>query len=190
MGRPVRIVGMQLRSPRLLLPVLAALALLAPACDGGEDEDGDGGGDAGGSADPESGTWAFSGGPISDDTCMYEDVYVDPPGSFTLTNNGDGTFTIDDSENVFDCTLSGASFTCPSRLTGTVDVGEEFGVPGVEALLSYNVEVSGDFGSDTSLSGRQDVEVTCEGANCADLADLADLTLPCGWAQEFTAATN
>lgn len=176
-------------SARFVLPLLSALALAAPACDGGEDEDGGGSG-GGGSVEPADGTWVFSGGPISDDTCMVDDVYVDPPGTFTLVNNGDGTFTINDGENTFDCTLSGASYTCPSRLTGTVDVGADSGLPGAEAVLSYNVEVSGDFDSDTSMSGRQDIEVTCEGANCSDLADLFMTSLPCGWAQAFTAATN
>lgn len=178
-------------SPRLVLPLLAALALIVPACDGGDDEDSGGsGGDSGGSADPQDGTWVFSGGPLSDDTCMVQDVYVDPPGTFTLANNGDGTFSINDGENVFECSLDGAAYSCPSRLTGTVDVGADSGLPGAEAVLSYNVSVSGTFDSDTSMSGRQDVEITCEGANCSDLADLYMTSLPCGWAQEFTAATG
>ncbi len=135
-------------------------------------------------ADPRSGTWSFAGSPPVDDSCGLEDLYVDPPGTFTLTNNGDQTFTIDDGENVFDCELEGANFSCPERLTGSEPISPELML---DAVVEYTVGVSGTLSSDTQMSGRQQVEIVCVGADCAAVEMLVGVTTPCGWAQDFSA---
>jgi len=135
--------------------------------------------------EPRDGTWNFHGSDAIDDTCMFDQLSVDNPGTFALTNNGDGTFTVDDSQNVFDCTLDGADFSCPSRLFGEQDVGTQFGL---DAIVHYNVTVTGSFSTANAMSGRQQIEIECVGADCNGLAALAMVTLPCGWAQDFSAS--
>jgi len=144
--------------------------ILVTAC-GGDDD-----------VQPRDGTWSFVGSAAINDTCMLDQLTVDNPGTFKLTNNGDGTFTVDDSQNVFDCTIDGASFSCPSRLHDEQDIGA--------AIVSYNVSATGSFSSETAMSGRQQIVVTCVGADCATFEMLTGVTTPCGWAQDFTASTS
>ena len=104
-----------------------------------------------------------------------------------LDNNGDGTFTVTADENVFDCSLDGDNFSCPARLYGENDVGA---ATGLDAVVHYNVSVSGSFSSETEMSGRQLYEITCEGADCATVEAAVMVTTPCGWAQDFTASAQ
>ena len=168
---------------------LVVLALSALGCgDGSGSEDGDGDGSGGSSdVDPRSGVWSFSGGAPVDDTCGLEDLYVDPPGNFTLSNHGDGSFTINDGQNAFDCELDGDAFACPERLAGTRDVGGDFML---DAVVEYTVSVTGSFASDTQMSGRQEVEIVCVGADCATVEAVVGVSTPCGWGQEFTASAG
>ncbi|MFO7567019.1 MAG: hypothetical protein R6X02_30525 [Enhygromyxa sp.] len=166
-----------MRSPTLMLACAATLTL---AC-------GDGGGGGGSDIEPRSGTWNFMGSDPVDDTCNYEDLYTDPPGQFDLTHNGDGTFTVDDGTNVFDCDLDGATFSCPERAAGENDVGAAFNI---DAVVTFSVSVTGSFSSDTQMSGRQLMTVVCEGADCGTVEDVVGVTTPCGWAQDFTASAQ
>lgn len=144
-------------------------------------------GEGGADVEPRDGGWSFVGSAAVDDTCMFDQLAVDSPGTFTLTNNGDGTFTVDDTQNVFDCTIDGSSFSCPSRLAGEEDIGGQFSL---DAIVNYNVTATGSFSSETAMSGRQQIVVDCVGADCAAFAALAMVTVPCGWAQDFTASAN
>jgi hypothetical protein len=156
-----------------MLPLL----LLGTACgDGGEPD-----------VEPRDGVWSYNGGPALDDTCMLDQLSVDDPGNFTITNNGDGTFTVNDTQNEFDCTIDGADFSCPSRLAGSDDIGAAFGV---DATVSYNISVAGSFSSETAMSGRQEIVVSCTGVDCTAVEALVMVDTPCGWAQEFTASAN
>jgi hypothetical protein len=167
--------------PKLVLVCAAVLSLaMIPACGDGSDD-----GDV--VVQPRSGVWTFVGSDPVDDTCNYMDLYVDPPGQFTLADNGDGTFTIDDSQNVFDCELDGAKFSCPERLTGENDVGGAFGL---DAVVTYSVGVTGTLASDTQMTGRQLVVISCDGADCATVEATVGVMTPCGWAQDFTATAN
>jgi hypothetical protein len=157
---------------------LACLATLTLAC-------GDGGG--GSDIEPRSGTWDFVGSAPVDDTCGYEDLYTDPPGQFQLTNNGDGTFTVDDGSNVFDCDLDGASFSCPERAAGENDVG---GAVGLDAVVKYTITATGSFSSETAMSGKQSIRIVCEGADCSTVEGIVGVTTPCGWSQNFTASAQ
>jgi hypothetical protein len=154
-----------------ILTLACALATLTLACGGSDIE-------------PRSGTWSFMGSAPVDDTCGVDSLYTDPPGQFQLTNNGDGTFTVDDSENVFDCNLDGAKFNCPERVAGERDVGGSFGL---DAVAKFSVSVTGSFASDVEMSGRQTVVIVCEGADCGTVETVSGITTPCGWSQDFTA---
>ncbi|HLT39650.1 MAG TPA: hypothetical protein VK034_25380 [Enhygromyxa sp.] len=166
-----------MRAPLQALTIACAV-LLTFAC-------GDGAG--GSDIEPRSGTWDFMGSDPVDDTCGLPDLYTDPPGQFELTNNGDGTITVDDSENVFDCTLDGSSFSCPERAAGENDVGGPFGL---DAVVEYTITATGSFSSDTAMSGRQTIEIVCVGADCAAVEATVGVTTPCGWAQDFTASAQ
>lgn len=166
-----------MRTPTLMLMLACAVMLTVACADGGDGSD----------IEPRSGIWDFSGSAPVDDTCGYPDLYTDPPGSFGLDNNGDGTFTITAGENVFDCTLDGASFSCPGRLTGENDVGAAFGL---DAVVTYTVGVTGSFSSNTAMSGQQSFEILCEGADCAAVETAVGVMTPCGWAQDFTASAD
>ena len=162
-----------MRTPLTLMFVCAASLIFACA------DDGDGS-----NIEPRSGAWDFSGSAPVDDTCNYEDLYTDQPGTFVLDNNGDGTFTVTAGENVFECTISGLTFSCPERLFGENDVGA---AAGLDAIVSYNVSVTGSFSSETEMSGRQLFSLDCEGADCATVEAVVGVMTPCGWAQDFSA---
>jgi hypothetical protein len=143
------------------------------------------GGSGGGSADPPSGTWHFNGGSVVDDTCGYPSPPTDPDGDFTITNNGDSTFTVDEADGtrMFDCTLSGSSFNCPDRLYEDIDASP------LTAVVHVHVRATGSFSSDTQASGRETADVTCDGADCASVASYAGISaFPCSYSQDFTAS--
>jgi hypothetical protein len=130
---------------------------------------------------PVTGIWSYTDGGLADNTCGTDNVYRDPDTSFWLTNHFDGTFTVEQgAQGAFDCTLSGASFFCPRRLSVSQPV------QGYDATLIYHVSVSGTLSARTTMGGEQHVEVSCAGADCA-LAPLAGLTVPCTYTVAFTA---
>ncbi|KIG17443.1 hypothetical protein DB30_03144 [Enhygromyxa salina] len=161
---------------RIARALFLPLVLLGAAC-----------GDGAGDIEPRDGAWSYMGSAAVDDTCMLDELTVDMPGTFTITNNGDGTFTVNDTQNMFDCTIDGSSFSCPSRLAGENDIGAQFSL---DAVVRYNVSASGSFESETQMSGRQTVVVNCDGADCASFEALVMVTTPCGWAQDFTASAK
>jgi hypothetical protein len=158
--------------PAARAPLTLSLLALLTACGSGDIE-------------PREGTWDFVGGPAVDDTCMLDQLAVDNPGTFKLSNNGDGSFAVDDSQNLFDCTIDGSSFSCPSRLAGEQDIGG-----GLDATVRYNVSATGEFSSESAMSGRQEVVVVCVGTSCAAVEAFLGVTTPCGWAQDFTASAR
>jgi hypothetical protein len=159
----------------MMIALAACLALALASCDG------DGNGNGG--VDPTTGVWLYSPGSVFDDTCEYPDPPTDPTGEFTLTNNGDGTFTVDDGDNVFDCTLSGSNFNCPERRT------EEHDASPLDAVATVHVSIEGSFSSDTDMTGHQTANATCVGADCADAAAAVGMAgFPCSLSQNFTAS--
>jgi hypothetical protein len=160
------------------LRALLVLSVLLPllACDGG----------GSGDVEPKSGSWAYNGGTVSDNTCS-DPPPTDPEGNFTLTVTGDGRFTVldGDFDSAFECTHDGESFNCPKRASG--EVTED----GVDAVVTYNVSVEGTLESATALSGNQTVQVACEGGDCGVLAELFMVTeLPCSYTYAFSAAAK
>lgn len=158
-----------------------SLAVALAACGGLGDGDGD---DEGGApADPRSGTWSYFDGGIAMATCENaEELYRDPNTTFLLTNNGDGTFTVDQgAEEDFSCTVSGKGFDCPQRLFDQIDVD------GADAVLTYDVAIEGTFSSDTQMSGQQTAALSCTGSACSLAPQVLGTELPCTYTVDFTA---
>jgi hypothetical protein len=148
--------------------LLIALGLMTLSSCGGSD------------IDPASGTWTIVNAAPSKNTCG--DSIELNSGTFTLMNNGDGTFIVEpmDATEAFDCTLDGESFECPKRLQSTVTN------PSVDAAIEVRVSVSGTFASNTEASGTQYLTAACTGTQCDLAAGALMVTFPC----EVTAAFN
>jgi hypothetical protein len=134
-------------------------------------------------AGPKSGTWNFVAGEQTRNTCNYDDV-GGIAGDFTLSNNGDGSLTIDpeDGTEPFECELDGDDFDCPERFQG------ETAIASYDAVLLTHARAVGSFSSSTEASGAQHGRVECEGADCSTLASLVGATLPCEFSENFTAS--
>lgn len=146
---------------------------------------GDDGGVGNGELWPVSGLWNYYDGGIVANDCGTDDVVTDPDATFGLYNNGDGTFTVDQGNagDPFLCTLTGSSFNCPERLSGSSPVQN------YDITLHYTVSITGTFQSNSSMSGEQQVDVTCEGTDCP-LAGQAGYNLPCTYTVAFTASAR
>lgn len=162
------------------LPLFAVVLLSVPACTG---SDNDGGDAAAPDAEPPSGVWSYRNGGIVDTDCdSTEMAYVDPDTSFVLTNNGDGTFTVDQGqEEAFDCTVNGDNFDCPNRLFS------EFTQDGIDATVTWQVSISGEFMGDTEMEGEQVASIACEGSQCGLAETVLMTALPCSYTVAFTA---
>lgn len=156
-----------------LLAVLSSLAVLA-ACSSSSD------------LEPRSGAWNYGGSAIVRNTCGNDTLPTDAAGGFTLTVTGDGTLTVDDGDFAlpFDCTHDGDSFSCPNRGAGM------YKIDNLDATVFYEVSVTGDFASDTELTGTQVIKLRCEGMSCAIAPDLKPYTLPCEYSYSFDATAQ
>jgi hypothetical protein len=148
-------------------------AIVAAACvkDDGEDE-----------ANPPSGVWIYYDDGFGENTCGTADLQKDSDTTFTLDNNGDGTFTVhQETYGDFECTITGMEFDCPERLA----IDEEFEDPAnpgtVGATVSWQVSITGTFSSDTEASGEQIVNVTCVGDLCSLAPTVFGASLPCSY---------
>lgn len=131
--------------------------------------------------EPATGTWGIAFSAPTTNTCG--DAVDFSSGDFGLTNNGDGTFTVDpkDGSATFDCTVDGERFTCPERVLRSTPL------EGYDATLELRVSETGTFSANTEASGRRDGSATCTGSACA-LAPTIGLTFPCDWSASFTAS--
>ncbi len=163
------------RSYILVLYICAIAVTIAHGCD--DDDNG-----ASSERNPPTGVWSYDGQGVEENTCGTEDVFEDPDTNFILTNNGDGTFTVDQGAvNDFDCTITGNNFSCPERLYG------EFPVAVFDVTLSYITRINGTFSSDTAASGTQRMDIECDGAGCG-LANTFGYTLPCYYTVNFASS--
>jgi hypothetical protein len=162
---------------KIILTTLALFFMIAASSCGGD-------GNGNGSANPTSGTWYFTPGAVSSDTCNYSDTPVDPSGNFQLQNNGDGTLLLTPSDGTpaFTCSLSGSSLSCPDRAVEDIDATP------LAAVFHIHATAQATFSSDTAMSGSQTANVTCDGAQCAMAATAVGITLPCSYTQSFTAS--
>jgi len=171
------------RSPLLLL-----LPLVLVACSSGSDKDGaDDSGSGSGSDDagdfaPQEGTW--EGGEFTyDDACglgLGNDSEDEERVLVTLTMDADGGgFTIvdEEEEDPIICVLDGQSFTCETPEGDMEDT--DFSEYGYVALVTMDQVMGGDFSSETAGELRMVIDVSCEGADCAEVAEMMDLDMPC-----------
>lgn len=171
-------------SPTLLFVALVAsgTSVALTGCDDADSGSGFSGSD--GVAQPPSGVWNYQDGGVQENTCGDGlDLTRDPDTSFLLTYNDDGTFTVDQGQagEDFDCTISADNtFSCPSRLYNMETITE------INATVTWNVSITGEFISDREMEGSQRADITCEGAGCA-LAPMAGVTVPCYYTVDFTA---
>lgn len=166
------------------------LSCLAPAgCGddgGGGDGDGDGDGDvdaAGPSVAPRTGTWDYDEYDTTGGSCDLSSQ-LNSDGQFGLVYEGGALFQIipGDGTAPFNCNLSGASFDCPDRATAT------YSEQGVDALVSGQARVDGNFATAESASGVQTVDVACTGSDCAVVATALGTSFPCTFEADFTAS--
>lgn len=156
---------------------------------GGSDSDPSGGSDSDPSGDsnsdtagdgevPMDGRWLYVGGTLDDQCGGFSAGYG--WGDFTITSNGDGTFTADSTDETFDCDLlDGGDFHCPDR------AADPPATEGFDAEITVSVEVEGTFDSPTSGNGEQIAEATCEGTDCELVATTFGVTFPCMVTEPF-----
>lgn len=154
----------------------------AAGLDGGSD----GGVDGGGSLVPRDGLWSYSEFNAIVDQCNSGQLITNGAGNFLLVYNGNRTFTVTpaDGSSAFDCTLTGADFTCPDRAAAV----EDFTTSGFDAILTLNVAVSGTFSDAETMTGQQQGTANCVGTACGGLAGFLGTTFPCSVTVDFTAA--
>jgi hypothetical protein len=133
---------------------------------------------------PRSGVWNYEEWTPGQNNCNTDDVVTNGDGRFSLTDNGDGSFTVTpgDGGDPFDCDMIGSSFYCPERAAARVDLRPTFDV-----LLALKVTADGSLSSPQIMSGTQDGEAACTGADCALAATSLGTTFPCSFSVAFTA---
>jgi hypothetical protein len=148
--------------------------------DGAADSSGGAGDDGSAGGAPADGIWGYSETGVPANTCAFLDDVSNGWGSYEVTTDGAGAFTIipGDDTDPFPCTHDGSTFECPERLVDEVTAGT--------TVLEVQVRVEGSLSSSTSMSGSQLGTVTCEGADCATAEALLMTTLPCSFEVEFT----
>lgn len=136
---------------------------------------------AGCAAGPQSGTWLYTSTDILSDSCGFLEDEDLPEGDFYVYNEGKGSLVVDpnDGSDIFNCTLDGKSFDCPSRLEDEQSQGN--------TTLRFEIGVVGEFDGRESVSGSQNAEVDCEGDNCATVEATLEVTFPCTAEVGFTA---
>ena len=165
------------RSPRSL----AIVALLTTGC-AEDDPESSASSGTGADAAPPSGVWLYMDGGIDKNNCGTDDVYRDADTQFVLTDNGDGTFTVDQgAQEDFTCTIDGPDFDCPNRLFA------EEPVDMLDATVSWQVSLSGTFHSDTYMTGTQRADIDCAGTQCNLVSTALAIALPCYYTVKFTA---
>jgi hypothetical protein len=163
------------------LSLLLTLALMGcPSADKSSGIDSAGGGGAADFA-PQEGTWA-AGEIVYDDACGLgmEDDSEDVPNSIILEMDADGGgFTISEEEDdePMICTLDGQSFTC--EVSEDDEFEEDFAEADLDAVVRFDQTIGGDFSSETQGELRMVFDVTCEGEDCADVAEMMELDIPC-----------
>jgi hypothetical protein len=59
---------------------------------------------------------------------------------------------------------------------------------GIKALVTAHATASGDVITDSKVTGRQDLTVSCTGSDCGAVAAQVGTTFPCAIAITFTAS--
>lgn len=141
----------------------------------------------GGGIVPVAGTWQVDDFRALTDPCglFFEGdptAYFSSEWTVTPTSGG---FDLEDSAGAFSfsCTVSGTSFSCDEE-ESTTPVGY-----GLTADLIYTTTVSGVLKSETAISAKPKLELSCEGPDCVQVETAIGLGLPCslGMSAEMSA---
>mgnify|MGYP003960143035 FL=1 len=137
--------------------------------------------------EPQEGGWTMTDLEFTTDTCgmTEEDTGSSElePATLDLTKNTDGTYTlILDDDMSLTCNIGGADFACdPLSMT------DEDQDPNM--VLTQTMSINAVFSSNTAFNGDVGMEMSCEGSDCAMLADFG-MTMPCSLEGTFAATAN
>jgi len=137
--------------------------------------------------EPQEGGWTMTDLEFTTDTCGMDEGDTgssEPePAALNLTANADGSYTLVlDDEISLTCNMSGADFACdPLSMT------EEDQDPNM--VLTQTITINAVFSSNTAFNGDVGMEMSCEGSDCAMLADFG-MTMPCSMEGTFAATAN
>ena len=137
--------------------------------------------------EPQEGGWTMTDLEFTTDTCGMDEGDTgssEPePAALNLTANADGSYTLVlDDEISLTCNMSGADFACdPLSMT------EEDQDPNM--VLTQTITINAVFSSNTAFNGDVGMEMSCEGSDCAMLAEFG-MTMPCSMEGTFAATAN
>lgn len=140
---------------------------------------------AGNSDGPDSGLWIYADNGASSNTCNFLGRPSQGLGDYNVTNNGDGTFTVEpgDGSDAFECAVqAGGNFDCDERFV------ESITSPGVRGSLEVLVRVDGTTAA-TTMEGEQHGRIECEGDDCAAAEAALGTSFPCEFTIPFTGQT-
>ena len=126
----------------------------------------------------QEGRWAVTDGSWTDDQCNGPMTLVAPtsmeisdslPGSFTMNflNNG-----VDIIDAPVECTLQGDDYVCAGG-------GSTWSIDGMDVNITLTGVNTLTFSSESTVSGRSDLEMTCAGSDCQEAGDYYGITSPC-----------
>ena len=166
---------------RRSLLLLSSLGLLI-ACPSGNDDDSAGAGDdddAAADITPEEGTWNLTlGGALAQDSCDFFPGAGsgDSLGTSELTLSTDAGVDfvmVDSDDQIFDCTISGSSYSCVARALV---------LPGDPLIPDYEVTRtgtrSGNLSSATSMTFVAVNTDECEGVDCGTVEQVGNAQGP------------
>ena len=133
------------------------------------------------------GTWvAASFNPQSDDCRLHDptDPFLYFSASFDLWSQDDASFTIENDENEWTCSLSGNGFMCDplvEREPLPYDIVGDF---------VWETQLDGVFLSEGEMSAKPTIILDCEGSGCNQIQPVLELALPCTLSAEVPASAQ
>lgn len=124
-----------------------------------------------------TGTWTIDSADFVTNDCMDDGTLL-PTGTIEiLADRTQIEIDFDDGNDPIDCDRTGNDFTCPEE-----EVARD--IQGT-ARLSTVFDVSGKLGK--VLEGSRSGSITCQGADCATIESISEVTYPCTMTLDFTA---
>ena len=133
------------------------------------------------------GNWrADSFNPQSDDCRLHDPTnpFLYFSQSFELWSQDDGSFTIENDENEWTCSLNGNGFLCDS-------VVEREALPyDIVGDFVWETQLDGVFLSEGEMSAKPTISLDCDGSGCNQIEPVLDLALPCTLSAEVPASSQ
>jgi len=126
----------------------------------------------------QEGRWAVTEGSWTEDQCNGPQT-LQPPTSVEISDALPGSFSLDliyEGDSLIDapvaCSLQGGDYVC-SEATASWSVDD----------MDVNISLTGintlTFSSESTLSGKADMEVTCAGSECDVAGEYYGISSPC-----------